>query len=169
MAKFIKVGTNGLYTQENTVEIGGAENAGKVVHLTSSGVLDETVMPSGIGVDTLVYIASENLSANEIVNIYNNDGTITVRKADAGVNNYAASGYVKEAVTSGENATVYINGICPGTFAVSDVDKPVFLSDTAGGTTLTMVSGTGKIHQIIGTVVSTTGFNFVRQSPILLA
>ena len=121
------------------------------------------------GADTVVVPTSENLSANEIVNLYNNSGAITARKADAGINKYQANGYVKASTTAPANATIFLDGTCPGTFAATDAGKPVFLSDTAGTTTLTPVSGSGKLHQLIGYVTSTTGFDFEVESPIELA
>lgn len=169
MAKFLKLGTNGLVAEESTVTAGGGANANKVPALDSNGQLAESMMPSGIGADTAVVPTSENLSANDIVNLYNNSGTITARKADAGTNKYQAHGYVKASTTSPANATVYLDGTCPATFAATDAGKPVFLSDTAGTTTVTPVSGTGKIHQIIGYVTATTGFDFEVEAPIELA
>lgn len=169
MANFLKIGANGLLAEEVTVTTGGVGNANKVPQLDANGQLTESMMPTGIGADTAVYPSSENLSAGDQVNIYNNAGTLTCRKADAGTNNYASHGYVKAAVTSPANATIYFDGACPGTFTATDTGKPVFLSATAGATTLTPVSGTGKIHQQIGTVISLTVFDFEPQPPIVLA
>lgn len=168
MAKFLIIGSNGYTTQESTVSVGGVGNAGKIAHLNASGQWDESMMPSGIGADTDVRPASENLSAGDIVNIFNDGGTIKCRKADAGVNKYKASGYVKAAVTAGDDATIYFDGKCAGTFTINDIMKPVFLGDTAGSKTLTPVSGSGKIHQEIGSVTSLTEFDFEPQSPIEL-
>lgn len=169
MAKFLKIGTSGLVAEESTVTAGGGANANKIPALDSNGQLAESMMPSGIGADTVVVPTSENLSANEMVNLYNNSGAITARKADAGTNKYQANGYVKASTTSPANATIFLDGTCPGTFAATDAGKPVFLSDTAGTTTLTPVSGSGKLHQLIGYVTSTTGFDFEVESPIELA
>lgn len=168
MAKFLKIGTSGLVAEESTVTAGGGANANKVPALDSNGQLAESMMPSGIGADTVVVPTSENLSANEMVNLYNNSGAITARKADAGTNKYQAHGYVKASTTSPANATVYFDGACAGTFAATDAGKPVFLSDTAGASTLTPVSGSGKIHQMIGYVSATTGFDFEIEPPIEL-
>ena len=169
MATYLRIGASGLLAEETTVSAGGVGNANKIPQLDANGQFAESMMPTGIGADTAVYPTSENLSAGDQVNIYNNAGTLTCRKADAGTNNYAAHGYVKASVTSPANATVYFDGACAGTFAATDAGKPVFLSASAGATTLTPVSGTGKIHQQIGTVISLTAFDFEPQPPIVLA
>ena len=82
MANYLKIGTSGLLTEEATVASGGAGNANKVPNLDANGQLAESMMPSGIGADTVVLATSENLSANDLVNIYNASGTMTARKAD---------------------------------------------------------------------------------------
>lgn len=169
MAKFLKLGAAGLVAEESTVASGGVGNAAKVPHLDANGQIAESMMPSGIGADTVVLATSENLSANDLVNIYNATGTMTARKADAGTNKYQAHGYVKASTTSPADATIYLDGACPGTFIAADAGKPVFLSATPGTSTLTPVTGTGKIHQIVGYVISTTAFDFEVEAPIELA
>src|SRR5687768_2697758 len=53
-----------------TVASAGAGDSGKAVLLNGSGQLDPTVMPTGVGADTASVLASENLAAGDIVNIY---------------------------------------------------------------------------------------------------
>jgi hypothetical protein len=168
MPKYLKIGSIGRTVEEVSVTIGGAESANKIPELDASGVLDSSMMPPGIGSDTIVIVASENLAQNDLVNIWNSSSTFKARKADAGTNKYEAHGYVKAAVTSGNNATVYRDGDCAGTFQASDAGKLVFASDTAGGITLTPVSGSGKLHQIVGHVVSLTAYDFEGEPPIEL-
>lgn len=168
MPKYLKIGSIGRTVEEATVVIGGAESANKVPELDASGVFDASMMPSGIGSDTSVVSASENLAQNDLVNIWNSSSTIKARKADAGTNKYEVHGYVKAAVTSGNNATVYRDGDCSGTFVAADAGKLVFASDTAGGHTLTPVTGSGKLHQVVGHVVSLTAFDFEVEPPIEL-
>lgn len=87
-----------------------ASAANKVVKLGADGKLDVTVMPTGIGADTAVIVASEALAAGDLVNIWNDGGTAKVRKADASVAGKEAHGFVLAAVSNAANATVYFEG-----------------------------------------------------------
>ena len=169
MAKYLSIAANGRFTEVATATAGGTGNEGLIPTLgAADGRLADTMMPLGIGADTVVLPTSENLSANDVINIYNASGTMTARKADAGTNKYQAHGYVKAATTSPANATIYRKGECPGTFDAADAGKLVFVSATPGAATVTPVTGTGKLHQVIGSVSSTTGFNFDVEVPIEL-
>ena len=48
----------------------GASDAGKLVALDAAGRINTTMMPTGIGADTAIIVASEALSAGDLVNIY---------------------------------------------------------------------------------------------------
>lgn len=155
--------------KEATVTSSGSADAGKIVALDSTGRLDNSVMPVGVGADTATIAASEALAAGDFVNIWNDAGTAKVRKADASTSGKEANGFVLSAVTSGNNATVYfegsntqLSGLTPGTI--------YFLSDaTPGGVTTTAPSGTGKIVQKVGRSTSATTINFEPSDPIVLA
>lgn len=164
--KFLQVGTSGnLEEKEATVTGGSAENAGDIVALNEDGKLDDTVMPVGIGAETKVIEASENLSANDVVNIYDDAGAVKVRKADATDDTKPAHGYVKEAVTSGSQAVVYTDAYLPGTGLT--VGSKYFLSaETPGAVTTTPPSDAGNIAQVIGIAVSTTDIKFEPLIPI---
>lgn len=168
MAKFLTLGTDGRLAEDQSAGAGGVPNANKIPNLDANGKLVESMLPDGIGADTTVVPASENLAQYDLINLWNDAGTIKVRKADAGTNQYQAHGYVKSAVTLGNDAVVYLDGTCGGTFAATDVGKPVFVSEVPGGVTLTPVSGSGKMHQCCGTVISISGFDFELAQPISL-
>jgi len=169
MAKFIKL-ASGALTEEATGATGGAGDANKVPNLDANGKLVLAMMPDGVGADTIVLPAGEALSANEMVNIYNDAGTIKCRLIDAGTNKYAAHGYVTATVDSGNDATVYLGGSLTGlTINATDVGKRAFASETPGAYTFTPVSGTGKMHQIVGIASSTTVLRFEPEEPITLA
>ena len=164
--KFLQVGTTGNLEEKEAIVVGGsAENAGSIVALDENGKLDDTVMPVGIGAETKVITASENLSANDVVNIYDDAGTVKVRKANATDDTKPAHGYVKDAVTSGSQAVVYTDGYLPGTGLT--IGSKYFLSaETPGGVTTTPPSATGNIAQVIGVAVSTTDIKFEPLVPI---
>jgi len=147
---------NGKITQvEATVVSAGAADAGEVVALDSNGLLDVSVLPVGVGPNVKLVLASENIGAGKYVNIYDNAGTPNVRLADNS-NSREAHGFLLDAVTSGNNATVYfegtnndLSGLTPG--------ARQFLG-TAGGVTATppTFAGGAQISQLVGTAISAT-------------
>lgn len=146
----------GKLTQvEATVVSAGAGDAGEIVALDSSGKIDVSVLPTGVGPNVKVILASENIGAGKYVNIYDNTGTENVRLADNS-NSREAHGFLLDAVTSGNNATVYfegtnndLSGLTPG--------ARQFLG-TAGGVTATppTFAGGAQISQLVGTAISAT-------------
>lgn len=157
--KYLKVGTTGnLEEVEATVQSSGAADAGKIVALGADGKLDDTVMPEGIGAEVIVVQAGEDLSANDVVNIYDNAGTLTARKADATDATKPAIGYVKEAATGGSNVSVYTDGFLPGSGFTPG--SKYFLATTPGQVTTTPPSGSGNIVQYIGRAISTDKIKF---------
>ena len=92
----------------------GAGDAAKLPLLDANGRLDNTMMPVGIGADTASIVTSENLTAGNLVNIYDNAGTATARKADATTTGKEAMGFVLAGTTSPAAATVYFEGRITG-------------------------------------------------------
>jgi len=144
----------------------GAGDAAKVVQLDSSGRIDSTMMPVGIGVDSASITTSEALSAGDFVNIWNSTGA-KARKADATVAGKEAHGFVLVGVGSGAAATVYFEGT--NTAVTGQTPGAVFLSTTAGQAAAAAPTGTGNVVQRIGFAVSATAINFQSQPPITLA
>lgn len=146
-----------------TVISTGTANAGDIPALDDSGHFDPSLMPVGYGADVKPLPASEGLSAGNLVNIYQT-GTApnliaSARKADASAEGKQADGFVLDAVTSGQLATVYfgrkitgLSGLTPG--------ARYYLDTTPGGVTATPVSGAGKVDQFIGKAISTTEIAF---------
>jgi len=145
----------------------GASDSGKVVVTDASGRVDQSFMPVGIGADIKSVLASENLSAGNFVNVWNNAGTANVRKADATTAGKEAHGFVLSAFSSGTSALVYFEG---NNTAVSGATVGnLFLSTTAGGFTSTPPSSTGNIVQRIGVSTDATSVNVEFKDPIELA
>lgn len=145
-----------------------ASAAGKLVKLDGSGKLDPTVLPTGLGPDTASIVASEALSAGDLVNVWNNAGTANVRKADASTSGKEAHGFVLAAVSSGASATVYfegtdtqMTGLTPGVQYLS--------ATTPGKPSNTAPSTAGQSVQRVGFAYSATAMNFDADSPIVLA
>ena len=135
---------------------GGGANANKIPELDSNGRLTAAMMPAGIGSDVGTVNATENLAAGDFVNIYDNAATPGVRKADASAAGKEAHGFVLSAVTSGNPATVYFEGVNDQVTGMTA--GKVFLS-----------AATGNAVQRLGVAVSATEINFEASQPIILA
>jgi len=167
--KFINL-TNGQPTQENAIaSSAGAGDAGKLIKLDAGGKLDSSFMPSGVGAETRSVVASEALSAGNLVNLHNNAGTLNMRKADATAAGKQANGFVLGAVSATASGTLYpeeavitgLTGLTPGT--------TYYLHTTAGGITNTPPSAAGNVVQEVGVALSATELLFRPRQPILLA
>lgn len=150
--------------KEATVVTTGAPDAGKILALDSAGLLDVSVLPIGVGAEVVVAPSSENLTAGDFVNFYNNGGVINIRKADATTNGKPADGFVLANVTSPANATAYL--ISAKNTAVSGltVGARYYLSTTPGLITATAPVTAGNIVQWLGKAKSATEFVFENTS-----
>lgn len=170
MAKYLKVGTNG-FTEEQAglTASAGAGDANKIVETTSTGRLDPSLMPAGVGVQTITVTASEALAAGDFVNLHDSTG-LKARKASAAAIGTRAHGFVLAAVSSGAAATVYMSGANTSVTGQT-VAATVFLSATTpGATTTTAPSTAGQIVQPLGVVSSATEIQVdIEDSPIIRA
>ena len=164
--KFLRL-VAGVFTEvAATVTSAGAGSDGDLVALDSSGRLDNSVMPVGIGTDTKTIAASEALAAGDWVNVWNSTGA-KVRKADATTAGKEAHGFVLAAVSSGANALVYFEGT--NTQVSGQTPGPVYLQTTAGTGGATTPSASGNVVQNLGVALSATEVNFERGTPVVLA
>ena len=162
--KYIK-NVSGVLTEQAASESSGSE---VIVATNSSGQIDISFMPTGIGPDTVSLVTSEALSAGDFVNVYDNAGTPNCRKADASTTGKQAHGFVLSSVTSGGTALVYLGGI--NTQVTGATAGDVFLSDTTpGGFTSTAPTTAGHIVQNIGNAVAATKIQFDPDPVIVLA
>lgn len=145
----------------------GAGDEGNLVALNSAGKIDDTMMPAGIGADTCVALASENLAAGDMVNLWDDSGTIKARKADATAAGKECDGFVSAAVTSGASATVTLDGTLAGLSGLT-VGAHYFLGTTAGAITATAPSTAGNVYQGLGKAKSATELIFERGEPITI-
>jgi len=146
----------------------GATDADVVICANSQGKLDESFLPVGIGADVGNIVASENLTAGDVVNVWDDAGTFKVRKAVATGVATSAMGFVKGSFSSGQTASVYFEGSNANVTGLSA--GRLFLSaSTPGAVTNTAPTGAGNIVQEVGFSTTTTSFNFQIDSPTLLA
>lgn len=139
----------------NAAETGNS----KVVMTNSSGQLDPSVMPTGIGADTVSLPASEALASGDMVNVWNDAGTAKVRKADATAEGKEAHGFVLAAVASLATASVYLEGRVTGLTSKTPGARQ-YLSTTPGALTETPPAANGNVVQYIGQAMGATSVNF---------
>jgi hypothetical protein len=141
----------------------GAGDAGKIVALDSNGKLNNNMMPTGVGAEVVTHPSSENLTAGNFVNLWNDSGTIKVRKADATDNTKPADGFVLANVTSPANADVYLISGQNDQLSALTLGGEYYLSTTPGAITATAPSSAGNIVQRLGKAVSATKLIFENQ------
>ncbi len=144
----------------------GAGDAGKIVSLDSSGILDSSLLPANIGAETVTVDTSADLATGDLVNIYDVTGTATGRLADASLA-HKATGFVLADTTSGDPAIVYLAGINTGVSGHT-AGQTLFLGN-AGASTSTAPSTSGYISQQVGTALSATDLAFESLQTITLA
>jgi len=165
--KYLKVGSTGIEEQASTDSSAGAGDAGKIPALDAGGKLALNMMPSGIGAAVKSIIASEALSAGNLVNIWNDGGTPKIRKADASTNK-PANGYVLAGVASAAAGDVYFEGEVSGLSGL--VAGRYYLSTTVpGGLQTTIPATSGHIVQSVGWGTSATSLDFEAGDTILRA
>ncbi len=147
----------------------GAGDAGKIVQLDGAGRLDNSVMPTGIGADTKIIVTSEAIAASNIVNVFNNAGTATARKADATATGKECIGFVLAGVASGANATVYFEGTINGLTGLTPGARYYVSASTPGVLTATPPTTAGNVVQYVGTAISATELSFEPDDAIELA
>lgn len=172
MAQGFLARVNGRIKQiVGTVVSLGAADAGKIPALDAGGKLDSSLLPAGIGANQVVVPSSENLSAGEYVNLYDNAGVLTARKADNS-NGREAWGYVNAAVVSPANATVKRLNTVNGSMTGLTPGGKYWLG-TAGGVVSAALDPTdadnaNKVCQYLGEASSATELVTVEEAPVIL-
>lgn len=167
--KYLDLNANGSIQEViSTDASAGAGDAGEIVALDSTGRIDQSMMPVGLGADIANLVTSESLSAGDYVNVYDDTGTPTARKADATTVGKEADGFVLEAVTSPAAVNVYFEGTNDQVTGQT-VGATVFLQTTAGGGAATVPSASGNVVQRLGRALSATAVSFEAAAPITLA
>lgn len=143
----------------------GAGDAGEFTILDGSGKLDITLMPNGVGADSITATAGEALAAGDFVYINGSGGVL---KADATTFAKRAMGYVLASVLNAGTATVFfdesnssLSGLTPGGM--------YYLSATSGLATLTSPTTSGQFVQELGIATSATSLHVNIKTPILRA
>jgi hypothetical protein len=164
--KVIQLSSTGAMSEySGKASSAGAGDAGEFPILDGAGKLDITMMPNGVGADSITATAAESLAAGDFVYITAGG---TVMKADATTFAKRAMGYVLSSVSNGASATVYfdesnsaLSGLTPGGM--------YYLSATAGAATLTAPIVSGQYVQELGIATSATSLHVNIKTPILRA
>jgi len=169
--KFIKLSA-GRLVEENIESVNatvGAGDANKLVRLAGDGKLDPSMMPTGLGADVMTIVASENLSAGDFVNVWNDVGTAKARKADASASGKEADGFVLDAVNSGQNASVYFEGRNTALTGLTIGARYYLSAAAAGQATATPPSASSNVVQFLGRASSATSMAFEATDGVILA
>lgn len=162
--KYLAIGTNNIPTEVAAVQTSaGAGDAGKIVALNSSGLIDTSMLPTSSAVTRT---ASEAIAAGALINEWNNTGTINVRNADNSTYK-PAHGYAPSSITSSGTGSVYL-AVGPAITGLSSktVGAEQFLG-TAGALTETApTSGSGALLQKVGVAVTASSVDFMLQDPM---
>ena len=148
--KFIQMTTGGNFTEKRGVQAGGSSNANKIAALDSAGKIANTMLPDGIGQDTIVVQASEALSAGQFVNIWKSGSDTRVRRASATSAITRADGFIKEDVASGSDATIFISGINTDVGGSINEGDKVFLGTNPGEGRSIPPTSANNIAQYLG-------------------
>lgn len=161
---------NGVKQRVNAIiASAGAGDANKIVATGPDGRLDSTLMPAGLGADSLIVQASEALAAGDFVNIHDVSGSARVRKASAADATRPAVGFVLAGVASGSNATVLFEGTNTSLSGLT-IGANYMLSPTTPGAVVlaTTALTAGQVYQTLGSAVAATSISTEIAAPITM-
>lgn len=167
--KYLELNAGRMAEVQAAASSAGAADDGKLVALDATGKIDTTMMPAGLGSDSVSVPASEALASGDLVNIWDDTGTAKARKADASAAGKEAHGFVTAAVAIAANATVFFEGSIGGKTGLTPGARQ-YLSDTTPGATVATAPGTAAhVVQFVGCAVNATTISFEAGEPITLA
>lgn len=161
-------GATGTIEEAATETSAGAGDSDKLVHLDATGKFSTTVMPAGVGPNTVNLTAGETVAAGDLIYL---DGTSQVFKADANDPAKQAAGYVLSGITASATGDVFFgSGINTGMSGLTP-GAQYFLSEvTPGGVVLVgaLPTGSGDIVQPVGHAIDATTLSFEPQRATVL-
>jgi hypothetical protein len=163
--KFLQL-QSGKAATVTSVQTGGSGKENKIPSLDAAGKLDITMMPTGIGADTITAEASEALVAGNFVNLFL-DTTLKVRKADATAAGKEANGFVLASFDSAAIATVYRQGDNNQLTGMTLCARQYLSEASPGARTETAPSATGNVVQFLGLATSETTLFFEERDTII--
>lgn len=167
--RYIAMVAGRLKQMAAVVTSAGAGNDGDLVALDPSGKLDASVLPVGLGQNTISAVTSEAIAAGNLVNLYNVSGTLTARKADATTEGKEAHGFVKAAFANAATATIYTGGNYLTGLTGMTPGARQYLATTAGARTETAPSTANNVVQMVGVASSASSLIFDPEEPVTVA
>lgn len=165
--KYTAISGSSVIERAGTVTSAGAGNAGQIVALDANGLLDPSVMPSGITPDQKAGTSNGAITAKDMCYV-ETAGTIARASAAAGTP-HGAQGYALTSVATGQPITIQLEGKISGLTGLTPGATYFLSNTTAGAITATPPSATGELWQPVGTALSATELNFEPDTPILRA
>ena len=162
--KYLEVQANGALRERSANDASaGVGDAGKLVALNSSGVLDPTLLPPGVATDTITGTAFEALTAGDFVYV-RSDGQIA--KAVATSRAACAQGFVLNSYASAAVATVYLDTRNTGLSGLTPGETYFLSASTAGQATATAPTAAGQFVQPLGRALNATTLSVEFGEPI---
>ncbi len=168
--KFFALIANKLKEIAGVQTSAGVGDAGKIPALDSTGKLNVSLFPAGIGPELIIAPTSESLAAGDYVNLYSNSGVLTLRKADATNNSKPADGFVIANSTSPASNSMYYLGVSNDFMTGLTVGTEYVLSKAVPGGVTDIASFTGvasNIVQLLGKATATTSILTYGKQPTL--
>lgn len=167
MAKFLSWISGRVAEVQPVTTSAGAGDATKMVQLDANGLLDQSLMPSGLTPDQQTALANGTITAKDLVYM-EAAGTITRATAAAGTPQQCM-GWAVASATTGNPVTMQLEGRITGLTGLTTGSR-YYLSDVTPGGLLISPGpvGSGKLAQYIGTALSTTVLNFEPDDGVLL-
>lgn len=165
--KYISISGSGHLEKSATVISAGVGNAGQIPALDANGLLDPSVMPSGITPDQKAGTSNGAITAKDLVYM-EAAGTIARASAAAGTP-HRCDGWATTSVATGQPVIMQLEGKISGLTGLVAGTKYFLSNTTAGGLTATPPSATGEMWQYVGTAMSTTELNFEPDTEVIRA
>lgn len=127
----------------------------------TTGRLDSSWMPVGIGPEVIPAVALENLTAGHFVNLLLSGGVLKVQRANGTDNTKPADGFVLDTVSSAATVNVYLLSQTNTAMTGLTIGVEYYLDTaTPGGVTATPPAANGNWQQRLGKAVKTTELTF---------
>ena len=150
----------------------GAADADRLVKTDANGVIDQSLLPTGLGSQSKVLPVDGgvNIPAGSYVSI-TAAGEAIVANASVGVDQAPAVGFVLEATDADGNSEVFFEGVNTavrgGPFTPG---QTLYLADGEGAVaTAVPPSGSGDLVQVVGKACDTTAAIFIEDDGVCLA
>jgi hypothetical protein len=157
--KFLSKGVGIIQEASAISTSAGAGSAGLIPALDEAGLLNDNMMPVGMGADLIVVKTGVgDLLANDVVYLHLVTAVLTADKADATDATKRAQGYVKVGTAAGDDCTVYLDSQLPGTGLTPGAKY--YLTVVPGTVSVTPPAGSGNMVQCVGEAISATAIKF---------